>query len=175
MRCPGQDWRYWKEDAIFEISCPFCGEKVEFFKDDTTRKCPSCKKVIPNPKLDFGCAAYCKYAEVCLGELPPELIREKANLLKSKILSLLEEMLPKELYSEIQKGVETLERELKEKGSSPGTKLLLLLFYYLSPDERENLYKKAGLPETLWEEIKITLKNYKEGLNPEELIRELLK
>ncbi len=175
MRCPGQDWRYWKEDAIFEISCPFCGERVEFFKDDTTRKCPSCKKVIPNPRLDFGCAAYCKYAEVCLGELPPELIREKANLLKSRILNLLEEMLPRDFYFEIQRGVETLEKILKERESSPGTKLLLLLFYYLSPEERENLYKKAGLPETLWEEIKITLKGYQKGLTIEELIKELLK
>ncbi len=175
MRCPGQDWRYWKEEAIFEINCPYCGEKVEFFKDDTSRKCSACKKVIPNPKLDFGCAAYCKYAEICLGELPPELIREKATLLKSGLLSLLEEMLPKNQLSEIERGMERLEKELKEKGISPGTKLLLLLFYFLDPKRREDLYKKANLPETLWEEIKINLKNLKKGLTLEELIENLLK
>jgi endogenous inhibitor of DNA gyrase (YacG/DUF329 family) len=175
MRCPGQDWRYWKEDAIFEVSCPYCGERVEFFKDDTTRKCPSCKKVVPNPRLDFGCAAYCKYAEVCLGELPPELIREKANLLKSRLLSLLEGMINQSLYSELEKGLNFLDEELKKRALSPGAKLLLFLFYYLDHSQREDLAKKAGLPETLWDEIKLSLKTLKGNLSPEELIAELLK
>jgi len=175
MRCPGQDWRYWKEDAIFEVSCPYCRERVEFFKDDTTRKCPSCKKVVPNPRLDFGCAAYCKYAEVCLGELPPELIREKANLLKSRLLSLLEGMISQPLYRELEKGLNFLDEELKKRALSPGAKLLLFLFYYLDPSQREDLAKKAGLPETLWDEIKISLKTLKGNLSPEELIAELLK
>lgn len=33
MKCPGQDSRYWKEGAIFEVDCPKCGKPVEFFKD----------------------------------------------------------------------------------------------------------------------------------------------
>jgi len=44
VRCPGQDWRLWGKDAIFEVKCPYCGEEVEFFKDDVFRKCPKCKK-----------------------------------------------------------------------------------------------------------------------------------
>jgi hypothetical protein len=43
---------------------------VEFFKDESTRKCKNCGHGIINPKMDFGCAAYCKFAEQCLGELP---------------------------------------------------------------------------------------------------------
>jgi len=174
MRCPGQDWRYWKEDAIFEISCPYCGEKVEFFKDDTTRKCPACKKVIPNPKLDFGCAAYCKYAEVCLGELPLELIREKLNLLKIRLLEMVKNMLPQELYTELEKGISLLEEELKKRALSPGTKLLTFLFYHLSPEQREEIYKKKNLPETLWDEIRLSLKGLREGLSSQELIEKLL-
>ena len=60
MKCPGQDTQYWKPGAIFEEKCPECGAAVEFFKDDTTRKCPKCGHRFLNPKLDFGCAAYCQ-------------------------------------------------------------------------------------------------------------------
>ncbi|MEJ2588618.1 MAG: HD domain-containing protein [Deltaproteobacteria bacterium] len=85
MKCPGQDSRYWKPDAIFEAKCPECGNDVEFFKDDTTRKCKKCGHRFLNPGLDFGCAAYCKYAEQCIGNLPPELIAQKDDLLKDRV------------------------------------------------------------------------------------------
>jgi HD superfamily phosphohydrolase YqeK len=38
-----------------------------------------------NPKMDFGCAAYCRFAEQCIGELPPELIAQKKDLLKDRV------------------------------------------------------------------------------------------
>jgi hypothetical protein len=58
---------------------------VEFFKDDTTRKCKKCGHRFLNPDMDFGCASYCQYAEQCIGDLPPELIAEKENLLKDRV------------------------------------------------------------------------------------------
>jgi len=58
---------------------------VEFFKDDTTRKCPRCGHRFLNPKMDFGCASYCQYAEQCLGDLPPELLAQKQDLLKDRV------------------------------------------------------------------------------------------
>ncbi|MBW2029843.1 MAG: HD domain-containing protein [Deltaproteobacteria bacterium] len=85
MKCPGQDSRYWKPGAIFEAKCPECGHEVEFFKDDTTRKCKNCGHRFLNPSMDFGCAAYCKHAEQCIGDLPPELIAQKENLLKDRV------------------------------------------------------------------------------------------
>ncbi len=85
MKCPGQDTHYWKEDAIFEVKCPQCKGQVEFFKDDTTRKCGHCGHRFVNPKMDFGCAAYCQYAEQCLGDLPPELVAQQENLLKDRV------------------------------------------------------------------------------------------
>ena len=85
MKCPGQDSRYWKPDAIFEAKCPKCGNGVEFFKDDTTRRCKKCGHRFLNPGLDFGCASYCKYAEQCIGNLPPELIAQKEDLLKDRV------------------------------------------------------------------------------------------
>ncbi len=85
MKCPGQDTQYWKPGAIFEAKCPKCGYAVEFFKDDTTRKCNKCGHRFVNPDMDFGCAAYCPYAEQCIGDLPPELIAQKEDLLKDRV------------------------------------------------------------------------------------------
>ena len=85
MKCPGQDSRYWKPGAIFEVKCPKCGKEVEFFKDDTSRKCNHCGNRFVNPHMDFGCAAYCQYAEQCLGTLPPEVAAQQENLLKDRV------------------------------------------------------------------------------------------
>lgn len=89
MKCPGQDTQYWKPGAIYEVKCPECHKQVEFFKDDTSRKCPSCGHRFVNPKMDFGCAAYCPYAEQCLGTLPDEAkdIRAsmKSSMFKEKV------------------------------------------------------------------------------------------
>jgi HD superfamily phosphodiesterase len=85
MKCPGQDSRYWKPGAIFDTKCPKCGLQVEFFKDDTTRKCNHCGHRFVNPKMDFGCAAYCQYAEQCIGDLPPEVAAQREDFLKDKV------------------------------------------------------------------------------------------
>jgi len=85
MKCPGQDPRYWKFDAIFDAECPSCGSKIEFFKDETRRKCKNCGEYVLNPKMDFGCAAHCKFAKQCFGDLPPELIKQKEDLFKDRV------------------------------------------------------------------------------------------
>ena len=85
MKCPGQDSRYWKPGAIFDAKCPECGNEVEFFKDDTMRRCKNCGHRFLNPGMDFGCASYCKYADQCIGNLPPELIAQKEDLLKDRV------------------------------------------------------------------------------------------
>ena len=85
MKCPGQDSQYWKPGAVFDVKCPKCGNEVEFFKDDPTRKCSQCGHRFLNPDLDFGCASYCQYAEQCIGNLPPELLKDKNDLLKDRV------------------------------------------------------------------------------------------
>jgi len=82
MKCPGQDTQYWKPGSIFETQCPECGQEVEFFKDDASRKC-QCGHRFINPELDFGCASYCQYAEQCLGSLPPEALAQQKDALKN--------------------------------------------------------------------------------------------
>ncbi|MBA3017366.1 MAG: HD domain-containing protein [Proteobacteria bacterium] len=85
MKCPGQDIRYWKPGAVFDVKCPECGKDVEFFKDDTTRKCRNCGHKFINPKMDFGCAAYCQYAEQCIGDLPSAYKAQREEMLKERI------------------------------------------------------------------------------------------
>ncbi len=85
MKCPGQDMQFWKPGDIYEVDCPGCGRTVEFFKDDTARRCAHCGHRFANPKMDFGCAAYCPYAEQCIGDLPPEVAAQQENLLKDKV------------------------------------------------------------------------------------------
>jgi hypothetical protein len=85
MQCPGQDSRYWSGDDVFEAECPRCGHSVEFFKDDSRRKCGNCGHQVLNPRIDYGCATYCPYAEQCLGSLPPELLAGRDDLLKDKV------------------------------------------------------------------------------------------
>lgn len=85
MQCPGQDNRYWDGEAVFEVSCPHCGNKLEFFKDDSQRSCKKCGNRVLNPRIDFGCATYCSHAEQCLGAMPPELLAKQKNLFKDKL------------------------------------------------------------------------------------------
>lgn len=85
MQCPGQDSRYWDGEAIFESHCAKCGTSVEFFKDDSKRKCKSCGHEVLNPRIDFGCASYCPYAEQCLGSLPPAMLAQKQELLIERV------------------------------------------------------------------------------------------
>lgn len=85
MKCPGQDSRYWKPGAVFEENCAGCGAVLEFFRDDTSRLCRNCGLRMVNPRMDFGCAAYCRHAEQCLGALPPEAAAGRKELMKQRI------------------------------------------------------------------------------------------
>ena len=66
-RCPGQDKRFWRSEDVFEAPCPNCGGSIEFWKDEPRCRCRHCGRVAPNPKLDLGCAKWCKFAKDCLG------------------------------------------------------------------------------------------------------------
>jgi hypothetical protein len=73
VHCPGQDQRYWKPEDIFDVSCPHCGSEIEFWKDEAVRTCRQCSNPVRNPRMDLGCAKWCKHAKECLGQLhsPP--------------------------------------------------------------------------------------------------------
>ncbi len=71
MKCPGQDMRNWKPGDIFDVECPQCGNAVEFFKDEGTRRCGQCGNKVVNPRMDPGCAGHCEFAAQCLGDARP--------------------------------------------------------------------------------------------------------
>jgi putative nucleotidyltransferase with HDIG domain len=79
VKCPGQDQRFWKPEDIFEVPCTGCGQAIEFFKDEPKLKCRKCGHIVINPKIDMGCAEWCRYAEQCLGVTVKSLtvIRDK--------------------------------------------------------------------------------------------------
>lgn len=79
MKCPGQDTQFWDYSSIFEVQCPRCCGPVEFFKDDTTRKCGRCGNRMVNPRMDFGCASHCPSADKCLENLPQKPLALKEN------------------------------------------------------------------------------------------------
>ena len=86
MKCPGQDSRYWGQEAIFEVKCPECGNEMEFFQDDTWRRCSKCGHRLQNPRMNFGCAEYCPYARQCVGNLPAEVLnKEQEAPLKDRL------------------------------------------------------------------------------------------
>jgi hypothetical protein len=65
MKCPGIDTRYWKSKDIFEIPCPVCKTPIEFFKDDSSRKCSKCNQQVFNPEIQTDCLQYCQFADNC--------------------------------------------------------------------------------------------------------------
>lgn len=73
MKCPGQDPRYWTDDVVSDVPCPNCGRAVEFFRDESSARCPHCGHRFRNPNLDLACAQWCAYAEECLGYAPDRL------------------------------------------------------------------------------------------------------
>lgn len=117
MQCPGQDNRYWDGEAVFEAPCPHCGNVLEFFKDDSQRSCKKCGNRVLNPRIDFGCAAYCSHAEQCLGSMPPELLAEQKNLFKDKLsIAVRKQLIGKEdLYKKAATRTEIAEQLSKDE------------------------------------------------------------
>lgn len=110
-RCPGQDVRFWKPKDIFEIRCSYCGEGIEFWKDDPLRHCPSCSQVVSNPRINLGCAQWCQYAEECLGTLPDALVQEAPVIDRLKAL-LAKQLITQPVRMELARKVCTLSETL---------------------------------------------------------------
>ncbi len=174
MRCPGQDTRYWKEDAIFEEPCPFCGEEIEFFKDDTRRRCPSCGREVPNPRMDFSCAAYCKYAEQCLGTLPPELLAQRGELLRERLGIAIKRILGTDFarLEKVLQLVSQVEALVKARKTSPGASLMAAYLFHLNDEERETVLSEARVPEKLRAEILALLARLSSAPEPENFLEE---
>jgi len=155
MKCPGQDMIYWKENAIYDVDCPKCGSPVEFYKDDTNRKCTSCGHRFVNPKMDFGCASYCQFAEQCLGTLPEEFKGIQDNFLKDKIAVEMKRYFKTD-FKNIRLATNTA-RNAEEIGKSEGGNLPVILctayLYGAGSDAAKPILEKVDANETIQQDI----------------------
>jgi hypothetical protein len=137
MKCPGQDSRYWGPEAIFEASCPSCGTPIEFFKDEGSRRCRKCGHKVLNPRMDFGCATYCKFAAQCLGDLPPEILAQRSDLLKDRVAAEVKKHLGRDFrrIGHVLKVVEHAGKISRSEGADPA---VVTLAAYLSSVEEDS-------------------------------------
>ena len=161
MKCPGQDTQFWGYGAIFEADCPDCGATVEFFKDDTMRTCPGCGKRLANPKLDFGCASYCQFADACLGSLPAELLAEKRNLIKDRVAVEVKKACGRDfarigLASAMARHAELIAESVE--GADRAVLLCAATLSVLEREKAEEILQGIGAPEGLMDEVVALLK-----------------
>jgi hypothetical protein len=139
MKCPGQDTRYWKPGDIFVAECPKCGAEIEFFKDDTRRRCAWCGHLFYNPKIELGCAEWCQYAEKCV----PELVKAKKaaqtfkELLAAEVQNLLKD--DAAAWEATEKEVRYAQELLKAEGGDPKVVMAAVLLHRVEPERVRNL------------------------------------
>ena len=139
IKCPGQDTRYWTPGDIFTAECPKCGAEIEFFKDDTRRRCAWCGHLFYNPKIELGCAEWCQYADKCV----PELFKEKQAMqtfkqrLKDRALGLAAG--DPDLAAHLDRCLALATDLLKAEGGDPKVVFAALLLQKASPEQAGNL------------------------------------
>jgi hypothetical protein len=153
MQCPGQDNRYWNGTAVFETPCPHCSNVLEFFKDDAQRTCKQCGHRILNPKIDFGCASYCPYAEQCMGALPSDLRNGLADLFKERLAVAVRKQLPnqEQKYLLATRRAEFGEKLCQEEGGNMAAIVTAALL--TETDHPHNLLIELAAEETLIKEV----------------------
>jgi hypothetical protein len=135
MKCPGQDTRFWKPGDIFVAECPKCGAEIEFFKDDTRRRCAWCGHLFYNPKIELGCAEWCQYAEKCV----PDLVKAKKaaqtfkEILAEQVKTLLKE--DSRDWALTERGLALAQDLLKAEGGDPKVVLAATLLHRVEAEE----------------------------------------
>lgn len=118
-RCPGQDMRYWTPEDIFDVNCPYCDYSIEFWRDEPVRVCRACHKEVRNPRIDLGCAKWCKFGDQCLGRSVSEQFG--AEPVVEKLKALVQPLAEKdpERYEVLQETVRIANLLLTAEGGDP--------------------------------------------------------
>ena len=147
MQCPGQDSRFWGSNAVFDAECPQCGHQVEFFKDEPTRTCKGCGYKIVNPKMDFGCASYCQFAEQCVGDLPAELLAQRKDLFRDRVAVEMKRYFQYDFkrIGHATKVARYAERIVKQEGGDPAVVLSAAYLHDIGIKEAERKYDDAAV------------------------------
>jgi len=99
-----------------------------------------------NPKMDFGCASYCKFAEQCLGDLPPELIAQKQDLLKDRVAIEMKAYFQKDFkrIGHATKVARYAEKLAKEEKGDPAVVLSAAYLHDIGIKEAERKYQSSA-------------------------------
>lgn len=149
MKCPGQDMRFWKPGDIFNAKCPECGNTVEFFKDESHRRC-RCGHRVANPKIDLGCASWCSYAEQCVGALSDETKAkqklEQEDSLRERISLEMKKYFGKDLkrINHALKVARHAEQILKRESGNPAVVLGSAYLHDIGIHEAERKYQSTS-------------------------------
>jgi Zn ribbon nucleic-acid-binding protein len=153
IKCPGQDTRFWKSDDIFTVECPKCGAEIEFFKDDTRRRCAWCGHLFYNPKIELGCAEWCQYADKCV----PELVKEKQAMqtfkerLRERALALAGE--DPELATRLDRGLVLATDLLKAEGGDPKVVFAAILLQKVGLEQAKELLAELETEQEISQSI----------------------
>lgn len=146
--CPGQDTRFWRPGDIFEVDCSTCGNPVEFFKDDSARRCAKCGQRILNPKLSLGCAQWCEHAKECLGFDPTRTPTEESD--EISLVDRIIEAVKRE-FGDDQKRIthallvlENAQEILAKEGGNPRVALAAALLHDIGIREAERKHGSAS-------------------------------
>lgn len=165
IKCPGQDTRHWKPDDIFSVECPKCGAEIEFFKDDTRRRCAWCGHLFYNPKIELGCAEYCQFADKCV----PELFKERQAMqnfkerLKERALALAGG--DPELAGRLDRGLALATDLLKAEGGDPKVVFAAILLQKVSLDQARDLLAELETEPEIAQSILEVLEKDTEAAN----------
>lgn len=157
-QCPGQDRRYWKPEDIFEDPCPHCGNPIEFWKDDVRVRCPKCKELVTNPRFDPGCAAWCSYADKCLGPMAAEFRRQPQVIRDRLEVEVRKELAGEKAILDHSLKAAAIARDLaREKGVDMVVVVAASLLHGLATagrgEKAEDLLVRVGIDQEVLEQI----------------------
>ncbi|HPN84854.1 MAG TPA: hypothetical protein PK821_05900 [Victivallales bacterium] len=167
-RCPGQDMRFWKPEDIFIMKCLDCGNEIEFWKDEAFLCCRKCGKENKNPRIDLGCAKWCKFADQCLGrsadaEFASPIIEKVKALLSSNFI------LDASDLKELEKACKMADQVLGGTNCDPCVVKTSLVVLFFSAQGRKysgamsEILDKAGISSSQQEKISAIVKAIIEG------------
>jgi len=96
--------------------------------------------------MDFGCASYCKFAEQCLGDLPPELMAQRDDLLKDRVAIEMKKYFKKDFkrIGHATKVARYAEQIVKEEGGDPAIVLPAGYLHDIGIKEAERKYASTA-------------------------------
>jgi len=96
--------------------------------------------------MDFGCASYCKFAEQCLGDLPPELMAQRDDLLKDRVAIEMKKYFHKDFkrIGHATKVARYAEQIVKQEGGDPAIVLSAGYLHDIGIKEAERKYNSTA-------------------------------